>query len=74
MVSASVTAHGSQARLPKLNLPTFNGDVTEWTTFGRPYGSPAPHPLPAFRVRQEPPFTFTGVDFAEPLFVKESSD
>ncbi len=37
---------------------------------GRPYGAPRPPPLPAFRVEEVPPFTFTGVDFAGPLYVK----
>ena len=27
-------------------------------------------PLPPFRVQEEPPFTFSGVDFAGPLYVK----
>lgn len=37
---------------------------------GRPYGAPRPPPLPVFRVEEAPPFTFTGVDFAGPLYVK----
>ncbi len=37
---------------------------------GKPYQGPPPPPLPTFRVRVEPPFTFTGVDFAGPLYVK----
>ena len=37
---------------------------------GRPCLGPAPPLLPKFRVAEEPPFTFTGVDFAGPLFVK----
>ena len=37
---------------------------------GRPLIGPTPPPLPDFRVQQEPPFTFTGVDFAGPLHVK----
>lgn len=28
------TSNSSPARLPKLNLPKFSGDLTEWTTFG----------------------------------------
>ena len=31
---------------------------------------PPPPPLPAFRVREAPPFTNTGVDFAGPLYIK----
>ncbi len=33
---------------------------------------PPPPTLPAFRVREAPPFTSTGVDFAGPLFVKNT--
>ena len=33
---------------------------------------PPPPPLFAFRVREAPPFTNTGVDFAGPLYVKNS--
>ena len=36
----------------------------------RPCLGPPPPPLPRFRVAEEPPFTYTGVDFAGPLFVK----
>ena len=38
-----------------------------------PYSAPPPPPLLPFRVQQEPPFTFSGVDFAGPLYVKLSS-
>lgn len=37
---------------------------------GKPYRAPPPPPLPDFRVAEAPPFTFTGVDFAGPLYVK----
>ena len=37
---------------------------------GGPFGAPRPPPLPGFRVEEAPPFTFTGVDFAGPLYVK----
>jgi len=37
---------------------------------GRSYNLPAPPPLSKFRVNQAPPFSSTGVDFAEPIFVK----
>ena len=39
---------------------------------GRFYDVPGPPPLPVFRVAEEPAFTFTGVDFAGPLYVKSS--
>ena len=39
---------------------------------GRSYDVPGPPPLPVFRVAEEPAFTFTGVDFAGPLYVKSS--
>lgn len=39
----------------------------------RPLVGPTPPPLPDFRVSQELPFTFTGVDFAGPLHVKFGS-
>ena len=35
-----------------------------------PYRPPPPPPLPPFRVKEEPPFACTGVDFAGPLYVK----
>ena len=35
-----------------------------------PYHAPPPPPLPPFRVKEEPPFSFTGVDYAGPLHVK----
>ena len=37
------------------------------------YSAPPPPPLPPFRVQEEPPFTFSGVDFAGPLYVKSST-
>ena len=37
---------------------------------GKPYSAPPPPPLPVFRVEEAPPFSFTGVDFAGPLYVK----
>ena len=37
---------------------------------GRPYASPAPPPLPAFRVSEAVAFSSTGVDFAGPLYIK----
>ena len=40
---------------------------------GRPYLGPPPPPLPEFRVKEDPPFTYTRVDFAGPLYIKASS-
>ena len=37
---------------------------------GRAHYPPPPPPLPAFRVKEAPTFTYTGVDFAGPLYVK----
>lgn len=37
---------------------------------GRPFHGPPPPPLPPFRVKEEPPFSCTAVDFAGPLYVK----
>ena len=37
---------------------------------GTPYRAPPPPPLPDIRVKEEPPFSFTGVDFAGPLHVR----
>ena len=39
---------------------------------GRPYLGPPPPPLPEFRVKEDPLFTYTGVDFAGPLYIKAS--
>ena len=37
---------------------------------GKPYSSPPTAALPEFRVREAPPFSRVGVDFAGPLYVK----
>ena len=37
---------------------------------GNSYNMPPSPPLPSFRVREEPAFTHTGVDFVGPLYVK----
>ena len=37
---------------------------------GQSYNMPPSPPLPSFRVREEPAFTHTGVDFAGPMYVK----
>lgn len=39
---------------------------------GRPYKAPQPPPLPMCRVKEDPAFTHTGVDFAGPLFIRAS--
>ena len=36
---------------------------------GQPLRAPPPPPLPPFRVNEVPPFSYTGVDYAGPLFV-----
>ena len=41
---------------------------------GLPYASPCPPNLPAYRVSDDPPFAHTGLDFAGPLYVQESTD
>ena len=41
---------------------------------GRPYVAPPPPPLPEFRVKEETPFIYTGVDFAGPLYIKSSNN
>ena len=37
---------------------------------GKPYSHVPPPPLPEFRVVQSPPFAFTGLDYAGPLYLK----
>ena len=37
---------------------------------GRHFQVPPAPPLPAFRVTEDPPFSYTGVDFAGPLYVR----
>ena len=37
---------------------------------GPPYSAPSPPPLPKFCVEEAPAFSFTGVDFAGPLYIK----
>jgi len=37
---------------------------------GKPFGAPPPPPLSAFRVNEVPPFCYTGVDYASPLYVQ----
>ena len=38
----------------------------------KPYNVPPEPPLPSFRVSEVPPFTYVGVDYAGPLFLKGS--
>ena len=39
---------------------------------GQAYATPQMPPLPVFRVSEEPPFSYVGVDFAGPIYVKNS--
>ena len=41
---------------------------------GKPYPASDAPPLPMSRVTVDYPFTYTGVDFAGPLFIKQSND
>ena len=38
---------------------------------GKPFLGPSPPPLPSFRLTEDPPFTYTGVDFTGPLHIKK---
>ena len=40
---------------------------------GAPFDGPPPPPLPEFRIKENPAFTYTGADFAGPLFVRNHS-
>ena len=40
---------------------------------GAPYSGPPPPPLPTFRIKDDPAFTYTGVDFAGPLSIQGGS-
>ena len=40
---------------------------------GKPYSAPPTAALPDFRVKEAPPFSRVGVDFAGPLYVKQKS-
>lgn len=39
---------------------------------GKPYRPPPAPPLPSFRVSEAPPFSYSGVDFAGPLYVRDT--
>ena len=41
---------------------------------GTSFKPPPPPPLPTFRVKEDPAFTYTGVDFAGPIYVRGSDD
>ena len=41
---------------------------------GKPYSAPPPPPLLTFRVEEAPQFSFTGVDFAGPLYVRSNGE
>ena len=38
---------------------------------GKPYNIVTPPPLPEFRVREQPPFTYTGVDLLAPYMLRK---
>ena len=40
---------------------------------GAPFDGPPPPPLPEFRIKEDPAFTYMGVDFECPLFVRNGS-
>ena len=44
--------------------------VVCWRLKKRPYMVPTPPQLPEFRIKEEPPFTYIGIDYAGPLNVK----
>ena len=41
---------------------------------GKPFSPLPPPPLPEVRVKEQPSFTYTGVDFAGPLYLKDGSN
>ena len=41
---------------------------------GGPFKSPPPPPLPVFRVKEDPAFSYTGVDFAGPLTIRTDGE
>ena len=80
--------HNSSSQMgPRASTPQW-GQMTElrsryWIIKGRaplckhfkspPYKAPPPPPLPAFRVIERPPFSFVGVDFAGPVYIRQSN-
>ena len=41
---------------------------------GKPYKTPPPPPLPSCRVKEAPAFTYIGLDYVGPLYVKSTSE
>ena len=41
---------------------------------GRPFKAPPAPPLPSFRVNEAPPFVYTAVDFAGPMYLKDKGE
>ena len=41
---------------------------------GQHYSAPPPPPLPTFRVTEEPAFTYTGLDYAGPIYIKSDDN
>ena len=41
---------------------------------GKPYKTPPPQPLPSCRVKEAPAFTYIGLDYVGPLYVKSTSE
>ena len=40
---------------------------------GMSFTGPPPPPLPEFRIKEDPAFTYTGVDFAGPVFIRDGT-
>ena len=53
--------------------PAIHRCVTCKKHEGSPFSGPPPPPLPEFRIKEDPAFTYTGVDFAGPLFFRDAS-
>ncbi|CAB4040866.1 E3 ubiquitin- ligase DZIP3, partial [Paramuricea clavata] len=52
-------------------LPRF---MILWKQDGRAYKALNSPPLPEFRVKEAPPFTYVGLDYVSPLYVKSTND
>ena len=73
-VKETLTEVRSKYRIVKGRSPTrtiIHRCTTCKRVEGTPFNGPPPPPLPDFRVREDPPFTYTGVDFAGPLSVRD---